>query len=145
MSVQTAGWDRGTWGSGPWGRGLASNGVVGALAIASAAPTILTGDIAAPTVGALALAGVAPTITNKLDIVPDTLDVSISGFVPDIYPRKITTLIGTVALSSSAPVVTNMVSRLVTGSATIQGVAPIISDPNWIIIDTDQTADWKEI
>ena len=145
MSVQTAGWDRGTWGSGPWGRGLASNGIVGAVAIASAAPTILTGDIAAPTVGALALAGVAPTITNKLDIVPDVGSVNINGLVPDVYPKKITTLIGTLALSSSAPVVANMVSRLVTGSATIQGDVPIIDNANWIIIDTDQTADWKEI
>jgi len=145
MSVQTAGWDRGTWGSGPWGRGLASNGVVGAATLTGAAPSLLSGDIAAPTVGALVLAGIAPTITNKLDIVPDALDVSIGGLVPDVYPKKITTLIGTVALSSTAPLVTNMVSRLVTGSVTMQGVAPIISDPNWIIIDTDQTADWKEI
>ena len=145
MAVQTAGWDRGTWSSGPWGRGLASNGIVGTATLTGAAPSLITGDLAAPTVGALALAGVAPTITNKLDIVPDVGSVNINGLVPDVYPKKITTLIGTLALSSSAPIVTNVVSRLVTGSATIQGVAPIISDPNWIIIDTDQTPDWKEI
>ena len=75
----------------------------------------------------------------------DVGSININGLVPDVYPRNITTLIGTLALSSEAPVITNVVSRLVTGSATIQGVAPIISDPNWIIIDTDQTPDWKEI
>ena len=139
------GWQRGTWGSGPWGTGTTITPSVGALTTASAAPIPLSGDIAAGTVGALALAGVAPTITNKLDIVPDVGSVNINGLVPDVYPKKITTLIGTLALSSSAPVVTNVVSRLVTGSATIQGVAPIISDPNWIIIDTDQTPVWKEI
>ena len=143
--MATTGWDRGTWGSGPWGKGPVVTGVVGAVAIASAAPSLVPGDIATPTVGTAVLAGIAPTITNRLERIPDTLAVGISGFVPDVYPKKITTLIGTLAISSTAPVVTNLVSRLVTGSATIQGVAPIISDPNWIIIDTDQTADWKEI
>ena len=143
--MATIGWGRGTWGSGPFSQGPVVTGVVGAVAIASAAPSLVPGDIATPTVGAVVLAGIAPTITNKLDIVPDALDVSIGGLVPDVYPKKITTLIGTLAISSTAPVVTNLVSRLVTGSVTMQGVAPIISDPNWIIIDTDQTADWKEI
>ena len=143
--MATTGWQRGTWGSGPWGKGPVVTGVIGAAVLAGAAPTVLSGDIAAPIVGAAVLAGIAPTITNRLERVPDTLAVSIGGLVPDVYPRKITTLIGTVALSSTAPIVTNFVSKLVTGSVNMQGVAPIISDPNWIVIDTTQVPDWKEI
>ena len=145
MAVQTAGWDRGTWGSGPWGRGLASNGVVGAATLTGAAPSLITGDLAAPTVGAVVLAGIAPTITNRLERTPASGVVNINGLIPDVYPRNITTLVGAIAIGSVPPVATNFVSKLVTGSVTMQGVAPIISDPNWIIIDTDQTPDWKEI
>ena len=144
-AVQTAGWDRGTWSSGPWGQGLASNGAVGAVAISGAAPSLVTGDFAQPTVGALTLAGVAPTITNKLDIVPLVGAVSLAGLVPELRPANITTLVGSIGLASTAPLVVNFASRTLTGSVTIGGVAPILGNPNWIIIDTSQTADWKEI
>jgi len=49
-------------------------------------------------------------------------------------------------LSGIAPTVLDGIVREPgTGALTLEGFAPIINNPNWVIIDTTQVPNWTEI
>ena len=144
-----------------------ATGATGTVTLTGVAPQSVVGKFSAPSTGTAQIIGIAPYLDKG--IVTTTGAVNVTGYAPDEVRGDVVTPTGGVDIIGSVPsvVVSGKVIVLPTGDATFTGQLPypaqstvitpnngtlrlvggtaVLSDPDWIVIDTSQTPSWVQI
>jgi hypothetical protein len=97
----------------------------GSINVQGHAPSVVSEEVVTPTGGAV-LIGSAPVVIVRESVkTPGSGAVNILGFVPGVTQSRVITP--------------------ASGNLFLVGSAPVLKNPNWVIIDDSQTPGWTDI